>query len=66
MVGGNRPIYLTEFGMDSIYYNETDVGTFLKNATTWLDAQSYVVRYAWFGDFAQSGPSYQQGFGYLE
>lgn len=64
-VGGNRPIYLTEFGMDNIYYAEADVATFLKNATTWLDAQPYVHRYSWFGDFAQTGPAYEQGYGYL-
>jgi hypothetical protein len=64
-VGGGLPVYITEFGMDNVYYVETDVATFLKNATTWLDAQSYVKRYAWFGDFAQTGPSYAQGYGYL-
>jgi hypothetical protein len=64
-VGGGRPIYITEFGMDSVYYLEADVATFLKNATTWLDAQPYVSRYSWFGDFAQSGPTSQQGFGFL-
>jgi hypothetical protein len=51
--------------MDSIYYAEADVAAFLKNATTWLDAQSYVARYSWFGDFSQTGPSNMQGFGYL-
>jgi len=48
---GQRPIWITEFGMDSQYYSDADVQIFLKNATTWLDQQTYVHRYTWFGDF---------------
>lgn len=50
-VGEGRPVVLSEFGMDSTVYASSAVAAFLKNATTWLDAQDFVERYAWFGNF---------------
>ena len=50
-VGGGRPIWVTEFGMDQTY-NDADVLAFMMNATTFFDQTAYVERVAWFGDFA--------------
>lgn len=48
-VGGGRPIWITEFGMDS--GTEAQIQAFMKQAVAWLDTVPYVVRYAWFGNF---------------
>lgn len=50
------PVWVTEFGMDQPSYPQDVVREFLKNATRWMDAQPWVERYAWFGNFA-NGPS---------
>ncbi|TKA24432.1 hypothetical protein B0A50_06752 [Salinomyces thailandicus] len=52
----NKPIWLTEFGYDYSEGtpSEQQIEGFLQDATTWLDAQDYVERYAWFYD----GPGY--------
>lgn len=50
-------IWITEFGMDGSYgsgdgyYNDTLIQEFLMESISWLDTQSYVERYAWFGDY---------------
>ncbi|KAI7591123.1 hypothetical protein KC316_g3036 [Hortaea werneckii] len=51
-----KPIWLTEFGYDFSEGTPTEaqVQGFLRQAVTWLDAQEYVERYAWFYD----GPGY--------
>jgi len=43
--GGNRPIWLTEFGASG---SDADVATFLSSAVEWLESQSFVERYAYF------------------
>jgi hypothetical protein len=48
----NLPVYVSEFGMDQPTYDQATVVQFLQNATAWMDAQPWIVRYAWFGNFA--------------
>ncbi|KIV87281.1 hypothetical protein PV11_02836 [Exophiala sideris] len=55
MFNGSYPVYVSEFGMDTATYNQADVTAFMENATTWMDQQSWIVRYAWFGNFAGGG-----------
>ncbi|OAL40422.1 hypothetical protein AYO20_00158 [Fonsecaea nubica] len=45
------PIWVTEFGMDQDFYDQPTTAQFLKNATRFMDAQTWVERYAWFGNF---------------
>jgi hypothetical protein len=40
-----KPIWITEFGATG---TEDEQNTFLQTVLPWLDAQSYVERYAWF------------------
>jgi hypothetical protein len=44
--GGNRPIWITEFGCTS--GSDTDIANFFNEVIPWLDSQSYVERYAYF------------------
>ncbi|RDW71445.1 hypothetical protein BP6252_08008 [Coleophoma cylindrospora] len=44
--GGNRPIWITEFGCSS--GTDAEINTFLQTVLPWLDEQSYVARYAYF------------------
>lgn len=44
----NLPIWITEF---QCYGSEAQQITFLQKVLPWLDAQSYVSRYAYFGTF---------------
>ncbi|KAF2755979.1 hypothetical protein EJ05DRAFT_502453 [Pseudovirgaria hyperparasitica] len=50
--GGNKPIWITEFGCTS--GTDAQVQAFMKDVLPWLDAQSYVEKYAFFGAFAQN------------
>lgn len=47
----NQTIWLTEFGMDRDYGNETAVLGFMRKATVLLEFQSGFPRYAWFGSY---------------
>ncbi len=49
--GGRWPVWVTEFGMDRPDYDQATVVQFMKNATRWMDQQSWIERYAWFGNF---------------
>ncbi|KAK7905814.1 hypothetical protein LTR67_000538 [Exophiala xenobiotica] len=48
---GKYPVWVTEFGMDSPNYDQATVVAFMENATRWMDQQSWIERYAWFGNF---------------
>jgi hypothetical protein len=48
LVGGNRPIWITEFEGEGVEENQI---TFLQEVLPWLDSQAYVERYAYFGVF---------------
>lgn len=45
-------VWVTEFGMDRSDYPAGDVVNFLQLAMGWMDAQPWIGRYAWFGNFA--------------
>jgi hypothetical protein len=47
----NYPIWITEYGMDNTNYYEPHVLQFIRNTTTWCDAQPWIERYAWFGNY---------------
>ncbi|KAK6003611.1 hypothetical protein QM012_009382 [Aureobasidium pullulans] len=50
-VAGGRPIWITEFGLDSTYsYTDVELQAFLQEAMPWLDQQPDVARYAYFMD----------------
>lgn len=49
MVGGYRPLWITEFASST--GTDAQKENFLKAVLPWLDAQTYVERYAYFGDF---------------
>ncbi|MCJ1475090.1 hypothetical protein MMC13_003750 [Lambiella insularis] len=51
--GGNRPLWITEFGMDGTY-PDWMVQSFMRTAVSWLDSLEYVARYAWFGAYTGS------------
>lgn len=44
-----KPVWVTEFGLTSA--TDADIATFLTTNLAWLDSQSFVQRYAYFGDF---------------
>jgi hypothetical protein len=44
--------------MDQNFYDQATVAQFLKNATRYLDAQPWVERYAWFGNYADGPGQY--------
>ncbi|RDW83050.1 hypothetical protein BP5796_04541 [Coleophoma crateriformis] len=44
--GGNRPLWITEFGCSS--GTDAEINTFLQTVLPWLDEQTYVARYAYF------------------
>lgn len=45
-----KPIWVTEFGITTASHpSQQQVKSFMMNAFTWLDSQSYVERAAWFG-----------------
>lgn len=48
--GGNRPLWITEFGTTSGSAEETE--GFLSSVSQWMDGQAMVERYAWFMDSA--------------
>jgi len=52
--GAVLPVWITEFGMDQSYYDAPTTVQFLKNASRFMDAQPWVERYAWFGDYPSS------------
>lgn len=54
--GSNYSVWVTEFGMDRSDYPAGDVVNFLQMAMGWMDAQPWIGRYAWFGNFAD-GPA---------
>lgn len=43
--GGNRPIWITEFGASG---SDAQITTFLQTVLPWLDSLAYVERYAYF------------------
>jgi hypothetical protein len=43
--GGNRPIWITEFGASG---SDDQISSFFATVLPWLDAQPYVERYAYF------------------
>jgi len=43
--GGNRPIWITEFGASG---SDAEITTFMQTVLPWLDSLSYVERYAYF------------------
>jgi len=45
-----KPVWVTEFGLTGA--TDAQVASFLTTQLPWLDAQSFVQRYAYFGDFA--------------
>lgn len=49
--GGNRPLWITEFSGSG---TDAQQQQFLQQVLPWLDATSYVERYAWFGAFTGS------------
>jgi hypothetical protein len=52
-----KPIWVTEVGITSASYpSQGQVKSFMMNAFSWLDTQSYVERGAWFGAFETSQP----------
>lgn len=53
--GSKYPVWVTEFGMDRADYPQQDVVGFMKAAVAWMDAQPWVARYAWFGNFKNTG-----------
>lgn len=55
MFSGKYPVWISEFGMDKSNYDQGDVVAFMENATSWMDGQEWIVRYAWFGNFAGDG-----------
>jgi len=44
-----KPIWITEFGMNGA--SDSDQANFLNQVIPWLEAQDFVARYAYFGDF---------------
>lgn len=46
-----RTIWLTEYGMDALYSNESAVIDFMKRSTIFLNLQAQFEKYAWFGNF---------------
>lgn len=53
----NKPIWVTEMGITSgSYPSQAQVKSFMMNAMSWLDSQSYVERAVWFGCFSSSNP----------
>lgn len=49
-VGGNRPLWITEFGASG---TDSQIQSFFDTVLPWLDGLSYIQRYAYFYD----GPS---------
>ena len=52
----NRPVWITEYGMDNSNYPEAAVLQFLRNTTYWVDIQpnSFIAKTCWFGNFANN------------
>ncbi|KAF2480507.1 glycosyl hydrolase catalytic core-domain-containing protein [Neohortaea acidophila] len=50
----NKPLWITEFGTNG--GSDAQIISFLENVMPWLDSQTYVVNYAYFGDFAAGSP----------
>jgi hypothetical protein len=50
--GGNRPVWVTEFGTTGASDDET--AAWLQEVLPWLDSQDYVERYSYFYDGANS------------
>ena len=46
--GGNRPLWVTEFGTTSGTAAQTQ--TFLQSVQAWMDGSGMVAKYAWFMD----------------
>ncbi|KAF2157084.1 glycoside hydrolase family 128 protein [Myriangium duriaei CBS 260.36] len=50
-VAGGRPIWVTEFALDSTYaFTDAQNVAFLETVMTWMDAQPDVAAYAYFMD----------------
>jgi hypothetical protein len=45
--GGNRPIWITEFGASG---SDAEVESFFQAVLPWLDSQPWVERYSYFMD----------------
>lgn len=58
-----RPVWVTEFGTQG--GTDQDTLDFLSEVLPWLDAQTYVQRYAWFMDAEGGNPYLLQGNGSL-
>jgi Glycosyl hydrolase catalytic core len=54
IIAAGRPVWITEYGMDNPNYYEPHVQQFMKNTTYWCDQQSFIERYAWFGDYTNN------------
>jgi hypothetical protein len=54
-IGGNRPIWITEYGMDNNQgrgpYAESAVLQFIRNTTYWVEQQSWIEKLSWFGSY---------------
>ncbi|KAK6004493.1 hypothetical protein QM012_008355 [Aureobasidium pullulans] len=50
-MSGGRPVWITEFGLDSsVSYTQAELTSFLEEVIEWMDEQDYVQRYAYFMD----------------
>ncbi|KAG9588806.1 hypothetical protein KCU97_g8191, partial [Aureobasidium melanogenum] len=50
-MSGGRPVWITEFGLDSsVSYTQDELTSFLEEVIEWMDATDYVQRYAYFMD----------------
>ncbi|KIM74815.1 glycoside hydrolase family 128 protein [Piloderma croceum F 1598] len=53
----NMPVWIPELGVTTASNpSESQLKTFMTEALTWLDAQPYVERYAWFGCWESNNP----------
>lgn len=43
--GGNKPVWLTEFGA---FGSDSEINTFLQTVLPWMDAQPWIERYSYF------------------
>ncbi|KAH0371373.1 glycoside hydrolase family 128 protein, partial [Aureobasidium melanogenum] len=50
-MSGGRPVWITEFGLDSsVSYTQDELTSFLEEVIDWMDSTDYVQRYAYFMD----------------
>ena len=48
-IAPDKPLWVTEYGFDKVYFDENLNIEFLKNTTGWVDAQPWIEKVAWFG-----------------